>query len=167
MSFLCTLDFFGDTRLAHGGTGPRLRPRPLRLGDLMSDQKSDEKSGPILVVDDEPALRRALSRILRTHGHEVLEASDGHEALSLLREREPSLVVLDYMMPGMDGEMVLEAMRDELSGGVPPALLLTASEFAQQRAQEMGALLGLPKPFQVPELLAAVARFKRDQLPDA
>lgn len=132
-------------------------------------ERDDERAGeggPILVVDDEPALRRALGRILRTHGHEVLEASDGYQALDLLREHEPSLVVLDYMMPGMDGGMVLDAMRDELSS-VPPALLLTASEQAQARAVELGALDGLAKPFQVKDLLAAVARYKRNRLPDA
>jgi CheY-like chemotaxis protein len=122
----------------------------------------DIKAGrAILVVEDDPHLRHALSRILRSEGHEVLEASDGPTAILLAKEHGPDLVVLDYMMPGMDGEMVLDALRADLRDAAPPAVLLTVSPFQQKRAIEIGAVLGLEKPFRVPELLDAVAIHRR------
>jgi CheY-like chemotaxis protein len=122
-------------------------------------------SDTILVVDDDPALRRALSRILRHEGHEVIEAADGATAVRLSCDNVPSLLVLDDAMPGMDGEMVLEALRERLQESAPPALLLTASGRQQERALEMGAVLGLCKPFRVEDLLDAVARHRRASRP--
>ena len=135
----------------------------------MSDRDTSRPvahEGPILVVDDDPTLRRALSRILRHEGHEVIEAADGRTAVDLSRAYDPSLMVLDYMMPGMDGEMVLEALR-EGEGTAPPALLLTASGAQQARAEEIGAVRGLAKPFHVEDLLDAVDAYKRKRKPDA
>jgi CheY-like chemotaxis protein len=74
---------------------------------------------------------------------------------------------LDDMMPGMDGGMVLDALRDELGHSTPPAVLLTASGNQTERAREMGAVLGLCKPFQVEELLLVVDRYRRGYEPDA
>ena len=122
--------------------------------------------GPILVVEDDPVLRRALTRILRHEGHSVIEAEDGPTALALTREHEPSLVVLDSMMPGMDGEMVLSALKDE-RGDVPPTVLLTGTRAEQKRATEVGAVLGLCKPFQVEELLGVVEQYRKTRAPDA
>ena len=113
--------------------------------------------GPILIVDDDPTLREALGRILRAEGHEVLEAGSGDEAVSAARRQRPSLMVVDYAMPGMDGEMVLDALRTELAG--TPTVLLTTTDQQQVRAQRLGAL-GLCKPFQVEDLLAAVDRHR-------
>jgi len=122
---------------------------------------------PILVVDDDPDLREALSRILRTEGHVVIEAGDGPSALALSRQHAPSLLLLDGFMPDMDGEMVLSALRSELADEAPPAVVLTANGKQTERAVKSGAVLGLCKPFQVEELLHAVERFKRDSGPDA
>jgi len=116
---------------------------------------------PILVVDDDPAIRHALVRILEHSGHRVLAAEDGAAALALSREHAPGLVVLDFMMPGMDGGAVLAALRAELDDEAPPTLLLTASDVDRDRAAELGAVEGLEKPFRVPELLAAVDRYRR------
>lgn len=132
-----------------------MRPGEGATVDLVSNDK------PILVVDDDPTLRRAVSRILRSEGHTVIEAGNGDAALQAAREYEPSLVVLDYAMPGMDGEGVLNAMRAEHKEAMPPAVLLTASGRQQERAQEIGAVLGLCKPFRVEDLLAAVKRHRR------
>lgn len=116
---------------------------------------------PILVVEDDPALRDALVRILRNEGHEVIEAGDGLSALRMSHAHRPCLVVLDYVMPGMDGEMVLEALREQMGVDAPPALLLTTTGRQQQRALQIGAVLGLEKPFRVEDLLAAVASHRR------
>lgn len=125
------------------------------------DDTRNEELDPILVVDDDPALRTALARILRAEGHAVIEAGDGDSAVALSREHHPSLLVLDYVMPGMDGEMVLATLRHELDEEMPPALLLTASGQQQARATQIGAVLGLCKPFRVEELLEAVDRHRR------
>lgn len=125
------------------------------------DPRGDRGHDPILVVDDDATLRRALSRILRSEGHAVVEAADGRAALMAMRSCAMSLVVLDYAMPGMDGEMVLAALRDEHAERMPPALLLTGSGQQQERAARMGAAMGLCKPFRVEELLDAVARHRR------
>lgn len=114
--------------------------------------------GPILIVDDDPTLREALGRILRAEGHEVLEAASGDEAVVAARRERPALMVVDYAMPGMDGEMVLDALRSELDG--TPTVLLTTTDQQQLRAERLGAL-GLCKPFQVEELLAAVDRHQQ------
>lgn len=130
------------------------------------------RKAPILVVDDDPELRKALGRILRHEGHEVLEAADGPSALALAREtmaenRGPALLVLDYMMPGMDGEMVLAALRQEHDVAAPPTVLLTACASQSSRAEEIGAKQGLMKPFRVEDLLRAVETHRRTRKTDA
>jgi len=122
---------------------------------------SDDDDGPILVVDDDPHLRDALARILEHEGHDVITAPDGPTAVDLAKRCSPGLMVLDFMMPGMDGAMVLGALREEIPDRVPPALLLTACGEPTERARAMGCEVGLEKPFNVPELLAAVDRHRR------
>lgn len=118
----------------------------------MDDQdERDRGRGAILVVDDDPKLREAVARILENRGHHVLRAEDGPTAVQLAKEHELGLMVLDYMMPGMNGEMVLGAIDEP-----PPTVLLTADSQALPRAAEMGASTGLEKPFRVPELLDVV-----------
>jgi two-component system OmpR family response regulator len=66
----------------------------------------------ILVVDDEPHLRKGLRRILSEEGYEVMTAPDGETALALATEKKPDIVVLDIMMPGMDGREVCRRLRE-------------------------------------------------------
>ncbi len=123
--------------------------------------ENESEDGPILVVDDDRHLREALAKILEHEGHRVLQAPDGPTAVRMAMEHRPDLLVLDYMMPGMNGEMVLGALRRELHHDTPPALLLTATLDPVERASRMGAVAGLEKPFNVPELLAAVEQHRR------
>lgn len=122
---------------------------------------TEAPEGPILVIDDDPHLREAIARILQSEGHDVLTAPDGPTALELTRRHAPGLLVLDFMMPGMDGGMVIDKLREELHEAAPPTLLLTASGRPHERAEEIGAVMGLEKPFNVPELLDAVDRHRR------
>ncbi|MEQ9078568.1 MAG: response regulator transcription factor [Sandaracinaceae bacterium] len=122
--------------------------------------KDGKSRGAILVIDDDPQMRGALARILESEGHEVMQAEDGPSALAATRARRPDLLLLDYMMPGMNGESVLRALREEWADATPPALLLTASG-QHTRAHEMGAVMGLEKPFNVPELLDVVEGYLR------
>lgn len=115
------------------------------------------QSRPILVVEDDPHLRAALARILRGEGHDVLEAADGDAALMIARSVGLRMMVVDYSMPGLDGESVLRQLREDLADEAPRAVLLTGGAHEQARAEALG-VLGLCKPFQVETLLAALER---------
>jgi len=83
----------------------------------------------VLVVDDHPEARRLLRRILHAHGeYQIREASSGPEALAMAAERPPELVILDLMMPGMDGFAVLDAFRRQETMATVPVVVVTAKE---------------------------------------
>jgi two-component system response regulator MprA len=115
----------------------------------------------ILVVDDDAGLRRALRRVLASHGFDVEVAAGGDEALTQLRERPFDLVVLDVMMPGSDGIEVCETLRAE--GDELPVLMLTARDAVRDRVAglEAGADDYLVKPFANEELVARVRALLR------
>jgi DNA-binding response OmpR family regulator len=115
----------------------------------------------ILVVDDEPAVREAVERALRLEGHDVLLAADGHEALGTLDSRAPDAVVLDVLMPRVDGLELCRRMRRR--GDRTPVLMLTARDAVDDRVfgLESGADDYLVKPFAFKELLARVQALAR------
>lgn len=122
-------------------------------------------AGTILVVDDEPILRDTIAYNLRREGYEVVLASDGVEAIDLARQHRPDLVVLDIMLPGIDGLQVLRTLR---GGSTVPILLLSArgDEFDRVLGLELGADDYLPKPFAMRELVARVrAAVRRSRMP--
>ena len=108
----------------------------------------------ILVVDDEPAVREALERILRLEGFEVALAGDGREAVRSQADAPADAVLLDVLMPGLDGLEVCRRMRD--TGDRTPVLMLTARDQVGDRVAglEAGADDYLSKPFALEELLA-------------
>jgi two-component system, OmpR family, response regulator ResD len=114
----------------------------------------------ILIVDDEPNLRHTVGYNLRRAGHDVLEAADGEAALVSAAGRPLDLVVLDLMLPGIDG---LEVCRRLRAGGSVPILMLTArdSEVDRVVGLELGADDYLVKPFSMRELLARVKAILR------
>ena len=81
----------------------------------------------ILVVDDEPTIRGLVRDVLEEEGHEVLLAEDGFAALRMVEAHDPDCVVLDVMMPGMDGHAVLSRIRQLDGGPVLPVVMLTAA----------------------------------------
>jgi DNA-binding response OmpR family regulator len=102
----------------------------------------------ILVVDDDPAIRQLLTDVLEMEGYEVSTAADGLAAVHVVQTTSPDFVVLDVMMPGLDGFGVLKAIRSQ--GGEPvPVLMLTAAAEpdANARAWSSGVDYYLAKPF--------------------
>jgi adenylate cyclase len=116
----------------------------------------------VLAVDDQPANRRLLDAVLTPRGYVVVPAATGEEALSLLAERDIDLVLLDVLMPGMDGHQVCRQVRADERTAYLPVVMITASG-AQQRltALESGADDFVTKPFDQGELLARVASLAR------
>ena len=118
----------------------------------------------ILVVDDEPTIREVVRRYLERDGYRVEEAADGQTALTLLRDQPPDLVVLDVMLPGLDGLTITRRLRDAHTAGTlvtereVPIIILTARTGEHDRVQglELGADDYVTKPFSPQELVARV-----------
>ena len=112
----------------------------------------------ILIVDDSEANRDILSARLAPHGYELMQAADGEEALAAARQRAPDLILLDVMMPNMDGFEVCEALRALPGGRGVPVILLTARDDLDTRLEGMyqGVSEFLTKPINTHELYARV-----------
>jgi two-component system response regulator MprA len=125
------------------------------------DFVTSSNSATILVVDDDRAIRESLDRALALEGYRVVAATDGAQALELVAEQQPDVIVLDLMMPNVDGLTVcrrLRARRDRT-----PILMLTARTETSDRVSglDAGADDYLPKPFDLDELLARIRALLR------
>ena len=117
----------------------------------------DEK---ILIVEDEQTLLETLAYNMKRQGYEVKTASDGNTALDLARKEHPDLIILDIMLPGMDGFEVCRILRQEMA---TPILMLTARDDEIDRVVglEVGADDYLTKPFSMRELMARIKALLR------
>ncbi len=114
----------------------------------------------ILIIEDDHSILKVLQRGLAYEGYQVDTATDGRSGLMLARERPPDLVILDLMLPGMDGMEVCHRLR---TGSNIPILMLTAKDTVQDRVQglDAGADDYMVKPFNLDELLARVRALLR------
>jgi CheY-like chemotaxis protein len=159
-------------QLAHGTWRSRVRHRP-EPGGGAGAGKARETPAPVLLVDDEPSIRAICRVNLEGDGLRVLEAKDGAEAIDEVRRQRPSLVLLDVMMPAVDGWAVAEQLAaDSVTRDIPVVFLSArASHEDRLRAQQLGAVGYVVKPFDPVELagivrdvLERVAGGEREQL---
>jgi CheY-like chemotaxis protein len=109
----------------------------------------------VLVVDDDPAIRRLVCDVLQAYGYSTVDAADGFSAIRLVQSEQPDCVVLDVMMPGLDGHAVLTRIRESDFGRNLPVVMLTAAADDAQawQAWTEGVDYFLAKPFDPDELL--------------
>lgn len=111
----------------------------------------------VLVVEDEESIRRPLASLLRARGYEVLEAADGRAGLALALAEDPDAVLLDLMLPAIDGFEVLRRMREDRLSATVLILSARGAELDRIRGFEYGADDYVVKPFSSAEVLARLA----------
>jgi CheY-like chemotaxis protein len=115
----------------------------------------ERRDGPILVVDDDPDILETIALCLSGEGFPVRTASNGREALDVLERDSPAVILLDLMMPVMDGWQFAREMEARGPRGIP-LLILSADRHVAQHAHELGAHAYLAKPFDLEDLLVKV-----------
>jgi CheY-like chemotaxis protein len=136
-----------------------------RLGVILRRHRSAGHPAPVLVIEDDEPTREVTARHLRAQGWEVVEAADGRQGLERLRERRPAVILLDLMMPNMDGFEFVEALRKEPAGQTIPVVVVTAADLsAADRARLSGFVQQvLQKGSVSPEQLLAEVRTRVQQ----
>ena len=112
----------------------------------------------ILVVDDDPAIRDVVADILEISDYPVQTAVNGAEALEKIRRDQPAAVLLDLMMPVMNGWEFLRACRKEAPCAHVPIVVMSAAREASDVADELGAQAFLAKPFELDAILSVVGQ---------
>ncbi len=121
--------------------------------------RATSKSDLILIAEDEKPIAEAMSFIVEDAGYTPMIATNGRQALELVRAHQPLLVITDLMMPHLDGTQLIKAIHAdaELDGHAPPPILLMTAA-GMKRAQEAGADAVMRKPFNIDELEAMIHR---------
>ena len=112
----------------------------------------------ILLIEDDSTLTQVIRQIFEVRGHEVMTADDGSRGLAMAQRRSPDAIILDLMMPFMDGFAVLEALHaDERTAGTPVVVLSAIqTEAVEERCYRLGAKQYVRKPFDAGILIGAV-----------
>jgi len=159
-------------RVTRGDWRSRIRHRP-DPGGGAGGGRPTESAPRILLVEDEPAIRTICRVNLESDGLAVAEAADGHEALEGIRQAPPELVLLDVMMPDLDGWAVAEQLAADPDMREIPIVFLSARAAREDkaRARELGAVGYIVKPFDpvmlgaaVRDVLERIRRGEREQL---
>ncbi len=121
------------------------------------ETKQRERSFRVLVVDDDPNIRRMMMAALRREGYAFFEAANGREALDIMRREHPAVVVLDLMMPVVSGWDVLKERADDPDLLSIPVIIISANRGPElATAMDKGICAFLPKPFDISALSALV-----------
>lgn len=114
----------------------------------------------ILIADDEPHMRRVTELSLKKGGYDLLIAQNGKEALELARRERPALIVIDFLMPEMDGLTAVRHLKEDPATALIPVIMLTARGhvMTRQDAESAGVATFLTKPFSPTQLLAEARR---------
>jgi DNA-binding response OmpR family regulator len=118
--------------------------------------RTDTDGRPTILICEDEDLLRELVRVSLGPDYRFLEAADGREALALVEEEPPDLVLLDLMLPGMTGLEVLRALRENARTASTPVAAISAWTYLEAEAIEAGADRFVPKPFDPGELRAGV-----------
>jgi CheY-like chemotaxis protein len=143
----------------------RVAPAALREAEKPAWQRGP--SSYVMVVDDDPWICDVLKTALEAAGYEVAVAVDGLQALEMVEERLPAVIVLDMMMPNMDGGTFADELRRRGLRERVPLIVVTAASQVRRRVEHIGAEVYLSKPFALPTLLDAVARLAGSDEPVA
>jgi len=121
-----------------------------------------ESKGRVLVVDDEPFMIRLIEIVLERDGYGMIRAGNGSEAIETARREQPVLIIMDGMMPKMDGLTALRVLKEDPELRHIPVILLTANpgRFSPEEATSSGATVFLTKPFSPTQLLDEVRRLR-------
>jgi CheY-like chemotaxis protein len=156
---LPTLDPAFDSRVA-----------PLPREEVASALRAPSRARKVLVVDDEDDIRRMLRRVLQERGYQVLEAAKGNEALQMVREHVPDLILLDAMLPEIHGFDICRRIKGSQKYGHIPIIMLSAIyrgwRFAEDLRESYGVQVFLEKPFKISDVTQAVERALEGSLED-
>ena len=114
---------------------------------------------PVLVVEDDVDILSSLAELLRDDGYDVVTAANGYQALAQVRAHDPELILLDLMMPQMDGWRFMKELRARYSSFRAPVVLLSAAPDLPREAEQLGVAACLSKPFRLEELLRLTHRW--------
>jgi len=114
----------------------------------------------ILVVDDDPSSLELIEAMLVPNGYEIITANDGSKAVAIIVEKKPDLILLDIMMPGLDGYSTLAKIKGNKTISKIPVVMLTAMGFQlnKELALRFGAVGYITKPVDLAELLKTISR---------
>ena len=128
--------------------------------NLSTPTPHDPARHPVLVVDDDPGIRESLKELLELEGYDVQTAEHGRAGLEVLRHERPCMIVLDLMMPVMDGRQFLQALQqagDPAAAAIPVTVVSALDQARELKQRYRCEVLG--KPINVDQLLATVRRY--------
>lgn len=118
-----------------------------------------DNSKTVLVVDDDKDIVKAVETILTMYGYNVVCAYTGKESLEVLKHNNPDLMLLDLMLPDLNGKQVADAVRKDLDSHKLPIVVISAAKEARETCKTMDVQDCLEKPFEMQELVATVSHY--------
>ena len=147
------------------GSKPAGEFEPVGDGEASPDSCMAECNGiRIMVIDDSRTIRRTAESLLKKEGFEVITATDGFEALSLIADHRPDLILLDIMMPRLDGYQTCALIKHHREFKQTPVIMLSSKDglFDRARGRVVGADAYITKPFSRDDLLSTIGRYGND-----